>query len=156
MPNSCSVPECRGTGGFSFPSDPDLNTKWRVAIKRLGPNKSLWKPGRHSRVCDKHFTAEDFKEPKVKFAGFAGTGRTCRSLNDGVVPSIFLDRWIATAQRTERTEERKRKREADTEEAEDHGEDVLACEPAPEVFFDSLCSCSGGSQLQWGGIGSLG
>ena len=66
MPNRCCVPQCGGDGGFKFPTDPDLAIKWRVAIKRLGPDKSLWKPGIHAVVCDKHFKAEDFKEPMRK------------------------------------------------------------------------------------------
>ena len=35
-------------------------------------------------VCDKHFKAEDFKEPLHK-----SIGRTYRSLKDGVIPSVF-------------------------------------------------------------------
>ena len=84
MPNRCSVPECKGSGGFKFPTDPDLCIKWRVAIKRLGPDKSLWKPGIHAVVCDKHFKAEDFKEPLHK-----SIGRTKRTLEDGAIPSVF-------------------------------------------------------------------
>ena len=84
MPNYCVVPKCRGVGGFSFPADPDLNLKWREAIRRLD-----WTPGDHSKVCDKHFKAEDFKVPIIKFAGYAETGRTCRSLKEGAIPSVF-------------------------------------------------------------------
>ena len=82
MPNYCVVPKCRGVGGFSFPADPDLNLKWREAIQKLD-----WTPSVHSRVCDKHFKAEDFKEPIM--AGYSETGRTCRSLKDGAIPSVF-------------------------------------------------------------------
>ena len=84
MPNRCCVPGCGGDGGFKFPTDPDLCIKWRVAIKRLGPDKSLWKPGIHAVVCDKHFKAEDFKEPLHK-----SIGRTKRALKDGAIPSVF-------------------------------------------------------------------
>ena len=155
MPSRCVVPQCRGNGGFKFPTDPDLNMEWRVAIKRMGPDKTLWKPGHWSVVCEKHFIADDFKEPKNKFAGFAGTGRTCRSLKEGTIPSVFSlsDKnpgEEAAAQWSKQTEERKRNRESETEKGwEAVSEEV----PAPEVFFDtvdsvdSLLVCSNDKQF---------
>ena len=142
MPSRCVVPQCRGNGGFKFPTDPDLNMEWRVAIKRMGPDKTLWKPGHWSVVCEKHFIADDFKEPKNKFAGFAGTGRTCRSLKEGTIPSVFSlsDKnpgEEAAAQWSKQTEERKRNRETETEKGwEAVSEEV----PAPEAFFDTVDS----------------
>ena len=64
MPASCVVPKCGDNGSFGFPTDPALNLKWRVAIKRVDRDKkTLWKPTPHSRICANHFRREDFKVP---------------------------------------------------------------------------------------------
>ena len=73
MPPPCVVPGCLGVdpGRFKFPSDPELNLKWRQAIKKevtstatssSEPQKILWKPSEYSRVCGAHFKPEDFRE----------------------------------------------------------------------------------------------
>ena len=87
MPTYCAVPLCKGSGGFKFPTDPDLNFKWRVAIKRFGKKKSLWKPSPHSTVCAKHFTSDDYKEPLVSYAHLSGRKRL--DLRPNAVPSVF-------------------------------------------------------------------
>ena len=56
MPNKCSVPECSGRGGFSFPSEPEQRLKWKEAIK------ISWTPTAWSTVCDHHFQPDDFIE----------------------------------------------------------------------------------------------
>ena len=87
MPTYCAVPCCKGSGGFKFPADPELNLKWRVAIKRFGKKKALWKPSPHSTVCARHFTCDDFKEPTVSYAHLSGRKR--RDLRPNAVPSVF-------------------------------------------------------------------
>ena len=70
MPSTCAVPRCKSADihRFQFPSDPELNLKWRIAIKkeitsrRHPQKKGLWKPTEHSRVCGAHFKDEDFRE----------------------------------------------------------------------------------------------
>ena len=73
MPAPCVVPRCPGVdpGRFKFPSDPELNLKWRTAIKKevtstatssSEAQKILWKPTEYSRVCGAHFKAEDFRD----------------------------------------------------------------------------------------------
>ena len=69
MPTTCVVPGCGGLGGFSFPKDPELNVKWRTAVKKhvaapggAGGPLVLWKPSASSRVCHSHFKPDDFKE----------------------------------------------------------------------------------------------
>ena len=88
MVNYCVVPGCRGTGGFKFPSDPELQRKWRVAIKRLGPGKKLWAPGKHSVVCRAHFRPEDLKLPVDSYAELAGK-KVVTQLKPGAIPSVF-------------------------------------------------------------------
>ena len=57
----CSVPKCNLGGGFKFPSDPDLQKKWIIAIKRLDNNNpsKLWTPNKSANVCKAHFKEED-------------------------------------------------------------------------------------------------
>ena len=68
MPAPCVVPGCPGTGpgSFNFPSDAELNLKWRTAIRKeisSEPQKTLsWKPSEYSRVCGSHFKPDDFRE----------------------------------------------------------------------------------------------
>ena len=65
MPAPCVVPGCDGTdpGRYQFPKDPELNRKWRIAIKREGASGSQpWKPSEYSRVCGTHFKPDDFRE----------------------------------------------------------------------------------------------
>ena len=84
MPDYCAVPGCLESGLlFSFPADPTLNLRWRVAIRRKGPDGTLWKPTPGSVVCERHFKPEDFKTPLVL------SGRSSRRLKEGVVPSFF-------------------------------------------------------------------
>ena len=87
MATRCCVPHCKGSGGFVFPKDPELNKRWREAIRRLGPGSSLWQPGPHSRVCPGHFQPEDFKDNHDAHAQYHGR-MMARTLKSGVVPSI--------------------------------------------------------------------
>jgi len=84
MPDYCSVPLCKGFGGFHFPKDPVLRKKWQIAIKRQTKKKELWKPSKYSVVCEKHFLETDFDQPKFLY----GEKRR-KLLKDGVVPSVF-------------------------------------------------------------------
>jgi hypothetical protein len=64
-----------------------VRKQWRVAIKREGPRKTLWKPNDLSVVCKMHFKPEDFKQTLQSLVAVGG--RTRRDLKSGVVPSIF-------------------------------------------------------------------
>lgn len=61
MPTRCCVPGCSSTGGHRFPVDVAMELKWRVAVRRQGVNKSLWKPGKGAVVCHQHFKPSDYK-----------------------------------------------------------------------------------------------
>ncbi|XP_048242560.1 uncharacterized protein LOC124133758 [Haliotis rufescens] len=82
MPRYCSVPGCKNKiGGHKYPSDPDLQQKWRVAVRRVDvPTKNLWKPGTGDVVCRAHFTDDDFVDTLL--------GERSR-LRAAAVPSIF-------------------------------------------------------------------
>ena len=90
MPNKCIVRGCNGRGGFTFPSDPELNSKWQSAINRATATPSTsstvsWIPTMYSTVCESHFKQDDFK------GSIAPEGqRTRRVLKKNVVPSIFV------------------------------------------------------------------
>ena len=86
MPNKCSVPECSGRGGFSFPSDPKQRLKWREAIK------ISWTPTAWSTVsvCDSHFKPDDFKDI-IRAEEPAKKRR--RVLKSTAVPSLFSWSW---------------------------------------------------------------
>ena len=56
----CVVQGCSGLGAyFSLPKDPELNIKWRAAIKRepnqTGNSLTLLEPSEDGRVCCSHF-----------------------------------------------------------------------------------------------------
>ena len=93
MPNKCVIKGCSGNGGFRFPKDPELNLKWRIAVKREptttgpGPHPTLWKPSDHSVVCSSHFAAEDFREANITMCSGKPSAR--RYFREGAVPSIF-------------------------------------------------------------------
>lgn len=88
MPTVCSVPGSqRQTGRFKFPSDPNLEKQWRIAIKREGPRKTLWKPTSGARVCERHFKSEDFRTPMNSLVALGAKPR--RDLKVGVIPSVF-------------------------------------------------------------------
>ncbi|XP_071171650.1 uncharacterized protein [Mytilus edulis] len=85
MPQYCSVPGCRNSGGHKFPEERELQLRWRVAIKRRdSTTKGLWKPGKHDVVCAAHF-----KEADYRVSGLLGSRK--RLLPDAV-PSLFLFR----------------------------------------------------------------
>ena len=97
MPNRCVVRGCDKTGGFSFPTDPEVSLQWRLAVRRQeasesaspGPERTLWKPSEHSKVCSSHFKPEDFKESLISSCSANPTARRCLKLKDGSVPSVF-------------------------------------------------------------------
>ena len=64
MPQYCCVPQCTSNkGGHKFPTDPQLQLKWRVAVKRVDERtKKLWMPGPHDVVCRDHFVPQDYAE----------------------------------------------------------------------------------------------
>ncbi|XP_076073051.1 uncharacterized protein LOC143044775 [Mytilus galloprovincialis] len=80
MPSYCCVPGCKESGGHKFPSDKELNLKWRVAIRRTNETRGLWRPGKHDIVCHNHFTLSDYKNTLL--------GDKSRLKKD-VVPSVF-------------------------------------------------------------------
>ncbi|KAH8018237.1 hypothetical protein HPB51_000848 [Rhipicephalus microplus] len=82
----CCVPLCKSdekkkTPGLSFheiPSAADEREKWQAVIRR-----DNWSPNStscYTKVCSRHFRAEDFVE-----------GKRRRFLKKGVVPSVFED-----------------------------------------------------------------
>ena len=83
----CAVPKCTGKGGFSFPRDPELRTKWKIAIKRTTENKKEWEPAKHSVVCQLHFKETDFKEKNS-----SGFPHQRRFLKEGIIPTLFLSK----------------------------------------------------------------
>ena len=99
MPTTCIVPGCDGTdpGRHKFPSDPELNLKWRTAIKKevtstitsssSEPQKILWRPSKYSRVCGAHFKAKDFKETLASMYSANPTVRICVNI---LLPSYEL------------------------------------------------------------------
>ena len=93
----CCVPKCNGTGGFLFPKNPEVQKKWRIAIKRVNEKKAVWVPSKYSVVCELHFTESDFKEKNS-----AGFPHQRRFLKEGAVPSIFSFQSSAQACPTQR------------------------------------------------------
>lgn len=61
----CCVPECTGRGGYHFPKDKLLRSKWIVAVRRQ--NLKL-QP--RTTVCHLHFKPEDFKSD-VNYLGLS-------------------------------------------------------------------------------------
>ena len=91
MAPNCCVPQCTEKGGYVFPKDKKLKTKWRVAIKRADEQKRLWNPSEHSVVCRKHFKTADFVEPKITY----GEKRR-QVLKPDAVPSLFAFKKAST------------------------------------------------------------
>ena len=66
----CVVKGCSSKSGYSFPTDPELNRKWRIAVRgedmtattSTDAKKSAWRPTLYSQVCGNHFKPEDFQE----------------------------------------------------------------------------------------------
>ncbi|XP_056008435.1 uncharacterized protein LOC125666366 [Ostrea edulis] len=82
MPQYCCVPGCNNPGGQKFPSDPELQQKWVVAIKRIDPKtKRLWRPKKHDVVCHFHFRTDDYRN-----SGLLGD-RSC--LKENSIPTVF-------------------------------------------------------------------
>lgn len=84
----CSVPLCLGRNGHVFPKDIRIRQKWLVAIKRNDPvhQGKLWTPGPSARVCQQHFTSEDYY--------WTPSGN--KMLKRGVVPTLFKFRRPVT------------------------------------------------------------
>lgn len=81
MPNYCCAVGCKQKGGFRFPKNDDLNLKWRRAIRREGPNQSLWQPSKYSVLCQHHFKSRDFVVSPFE--------RLRKTLKSNAVPSVF-------------------------------------------------------------------
>ena len=82
MPGNCVVRGCGGRGGFSFPSEPKLRLKWKIAIKREN-----WDPSTYSVVCADHFVADDYRETLA--ASCSRNLSVRRYLKKEAVPSVF-------------------------------------------------------------------
>ena len=63
MPTHCCVPQCTQEGRYRFPTDKDMKAKWIQAVRR---GEKGWKPTTHTRVCEAHFSAEDFEQKTKK------------------------------------------------------------------------------------------
>ncbi|XP_058812698.1 zinc finger and BTB domain-containing protein 17-like [Topomyia yanbarensis] len=88
MPRVCFVPGCRthkayyerGVAMFSYPrGNPELLLAWNRACSR----ESTFKPPRYACICEKHFDPAEIQGKTV--------GRA--TLQQGAVPSRFLDGW---------------------------------------------------------------
>ena len=104
MPPNCCAFGCTNVGRYIFPKNKDLNLKWRKAINRKGNKCNLWKPSKHSRICEKHFRLDKFIEYDDDI------GRRYVRLKPGSVPSIFeyknTDKKPNSGQREERISRR--------------------------------------------------
>jgi hypothetical protein len=146
MPQYCAVPGCKDSGGFKFPSDQQVCLQWRVAIKREGLRKSLWKPSDRSVVCSKHFSTEDFLVPLQSYVALGG--RVRRNLKPGVVPSLSLPHNVRDEQdahaaegRRQRVNRRRGVAEGPVPEEEPDLMDISSLEPPinpPPVIFEEL------------------
>lgn len=96
MGRFCAVPGCSKPANHRFPKDPDLCLKWRIAIKREGANKSLWKPGNHSYICGDHFREEDYQSYIDK------SGR--KHLEPDAVPSLFAFKPVLSKETSARSQ----------------------------------------------------
>ncbi|XP_076049417.1 uncharacterized protein LOC143030100 [Oratosquilla oratoria] len=119
---------------IKFPSDEKMNMKWRIAIKRLelGTNKP-WIPRKHSVVCEKHFTADDYMP-----AGLLGSRKR---LKPGAVPSIFYfnttpSTFTSTlnAERAERVAKRRRLFQNEPDIQDVGNEEVVSAERENEIL----------------------
>ncbi|XP_028171661.1 uncharacterized protein LOC114360967 [Ostrinia furnacalis] len=80
MPECCAVPMCSNRiGGHKFPADADRTKQWVEAIRR--PD---FTPSKHSVVCKRHFTDDDFVMPQDSVLQ-----RPRPQLKKTAVPSIF-------------------------------------------------------------------
>jgi hypothetical protein len=96
MVYKCCVPCCRGnytSGGpkvrcFSFPKDEELRRKWLSAIHREN-----FIPSDHTKVCELHFTKEDYVEFSEAFDEKSGKTISVKlqksRLKNSAVPSQF-------------------------------------------------------------------
>ena len=84
MPTYCCVPQCKQFGNYQFPRDQALMRLWCIAIKRVGPRQSVWKPSPSSKVCAKHFLPTDFEPPCLHFGQ-----RSYKKLKAKSIPSVF-------------------------------------------------------------------
>ena len=84
----CSVPRCTSSAKYSylsfhsFPADNDLRKKWLINIRR-----EKFAVTGSSKVCARHFLAEDIEEP---------TPGGLRRLRKGAVPLLFQWNSYAT------------------------------------------------------------
>ncbi|XP_067007780.2 uncharacterized protein [Anabrus simplex] len=79
MPQCCAY-NCTAVGVHSFPKDPEMREKWRLATKRLN-----FKPGKHTRICSAHFLPSDYLEESI----WTGLAHSRRFLKRDAVPSVF-------------------------------------------------------------------
>ena len=85
MVNRCAVQGCNKTGGLGFPTAPEVNLKWWLAVKR-----PEWIPSEHSKVCSAHFKPADFKDSIINTCSAnPSPKRRYLKLKDGAVPSMF-------------------------------------------------------------------
>ncbi|XP_014670354.1 PREDICTED: uncharacterized protein LOC106811297 [Priapulus caudatus] len=86
---------------FPFPANPNLNYKWRVAVRRVEKTtKNLWKPMRHSKVRSDHFGEDDYTSTDLNER---------KRLKVDAIPSIFPfnDRQLSSSPREDRAKRRR-------------------------------------------------
>ena len=64
MPNSCSVTYCNNANNLHrFPKDEACRIHWTKFCDR----QSHWTPGPAARICSRHFTADSYLPPLMRF-----------------------------------------------------------------------------------------
>lgn len=86
----CCVPGCnnstrKGFRCFSFPADKERRRKWEIQVKR-----DKWTPARSSRLCEAHFTADQFEPARAD--GW-------KKLKGTAVPTMFQCRDVPSKRR---------------------------------------------------------
>ncbi|CAL1262401.1 unnamed protein product [Larinioides sclopetarius] len=110
MPSLCCVPNCRNNyknttniSVFKFPTEEEIKRKWTSAIRRKD-----FVPTKHSRVCIKHFTANDIVNSVTIYNQQTGeiveAPLERKRLRAGAIPSQFPDlpRYLSTEATTSR------------------------------------------------------
>ncbi|CAL1290210.1 unnamed protein product [Larinioides sclopetarius] len=116
MPSPFCVPNCRSNykntpsiSVFKFPTEEEIKRKWTPAIRRKD-----FVPTKHSRVCIKHFTANDIVNSVTIYNQETGdiveAPLERKRLRDGAIPSQFpeLPRYLSTEATTSREDPKER------------------------------------------------
>lgn len=84
--NRCKPPKDTKVQTFAFPSDTVLRLKWNRRITKSFNGKGIFRAGKHTRICQIHFTPEDFKPQKDS----QNRARKLLALKNTATPSLYL------------------------------------------------------------------